>query len=120
MSHKNDENSSANLMNDVHKSSGTFKISVTELEELMSSYKERGSEFRDIKAIEKQGGINSILNKLKTDAKKGVASLDNRENDFGSNKVFVEPVPPFCAYVCEALEDLMVRILIVNFNKYIS
>ena len=113
MSHKNDENSSSNLMNEVHKTSGTFKITVTELEELMGAYKERGSEFRDIKAIEKQGGINSILNKLKTDPKKGFASIDNRENDFGSNKVFVEPVPPFCAYVCEALEDLMVRILII-------
>ena len=54
MSHKNDENSSSNLMNEVHKTSGTFKITVTELEELMGAYKERGSEFRDIKAIEKQ------------------------------------------------------------------
>ncbi len=26
--------------------------------------------------------------------------------------IFIEPVPPFCAYVCESFEDLMVRILI--------
>ena len=43
----------------------------------------------------------------------GIDKKDDRENDFGSNKVFVEPVPPFCSYVCEALEDLMVRILII-------
>jgi hypothetical protein len=50
---------------------------------------------------------------LKTDAKLGISSTEHRENDFGSNKVFVEPVPPFCSYVLEALEDLMIRILVV-------
>ena len=44
---------------------------------------------------------------------KGIDKIDDRENDFGSNKVFVEPVPPFCSYVLEALEDLIVRILII-------
>ena len=94
------------------KSSGTYGITVEQLEELMSAYKERGSEYRDIKQIENLGGIDSILKKLKTDAKYGYITNENRIEDFGSNQVFVEPVPPFCAYVWEALEDLMVRILI--------
>ena len=93
--------------------SGAFQLSFLDLEDLMSNYKERGSDYRDLKTIEKYGGIDEILKKLKTDAKKGISSIENRENDFGSNKVFVEPVPPFCAYVWEALEDLMIRILIV-------
>ena len=43
----------------------------------------------------------------------GIKDFDGREETFGSNKVFVEPVPPFCHYVWEALKDLMVRILIL-------
>ena len=92
--------------------SGTYEITVKELEQLMSAYKERGSEYLDLKEIENLGGISSILKKLKTDPKYGYITDENRLNDFGSNKVFVEPVPPFCSYVWEALEDLMVRILI--------
>ena len=93
--------------------SGSYGITAHELEELMSFYKERGSDYRDLKQIQKLGGIDIILQKLKTDSKNGISSDLNRLNDFGSNKVFVEPVPPFCSYVWEALEDLMVRILIV-------
>ncbi len=101
-------------MNDIKiETSGAFKITVQELEELMGFYKERGSDFRDLKQIQKLGGVEGILQKLNTSSKTGISSKDNRENDFGSNKVFVEPVPPFCSYVWEALEDLMVRILIV-------
>ena len=101
-------------MNDIKiEASGTFKITVQELEALMGFYKERGSDFRDLKEIQKLGGVEGILQKLNTSSKTGISSKDNRENDFGSNKVFVEPVPPFCSYVWEALEDLMVRILIV-------
>ena len=93
--------------------SGMYGLKVVDLENLMGAYKERGSDFRDLKLIEKMGGVDEILTKLKTDAKKGISTQENRLNDFGSNKIFVEPVPPFCSYVLEALEDLMVRILIV-------
>ena len=94
-------------------SSGTFPLSVLELEKLMGNYKERGSNYLDLQAIHDLGGPDAILQKLKTSIDHGIHSIDNRENDFGSNKVFVEPVPHFCAYVWEALEDLMIRILIV-------
>ena len=92
--------------------SGTFGIDIIQIEQLMSSYKERGPTFKDIQKIRELGGPEGIMQKLKTDPKKGISSLLNREQDFGSNKLFIEPVPPFCSYVKEALEDLMIRILI--------
>ena len=101
-----------NLQNDISQS-GSFLINVRTLEDLMSAYKERGSDYRDLQLISKLGGIEEILKKLKTSSKTGISSVEDRINDFGSNKVFIEPVPPFCSYVWEALEDLMVRILII-------
>ena len=94
-------------------SSGMYGLDIIEIEKLMGYYKERGANFLDLETIKEMGGPEGIMSKLKTDPKIGITSIENRENDFGSNKVFVEPVPPFCSYVCEALEDLMVRILII-------
>ena len=79
----------------------------------MSLYKERGIFYKDLEKIRELGGSDGIMEKLKTELKIGIRSIDNRENDFGSNKIFIEPVPPFCSYVMEALDDLMIRILIV-------
>ena len=93
--------------------SGRFGLDILQIEKLMGLYKERDSNLRDLAQIKEYGGSEGIMAKLKTDAKRGIDSKNDRENDFGSNKVFIEPVPPFCSYVCEALEDLMVRILII-------
>jgi magnesium-transporting ATPase (P-type) len=93
-------------------SSGMYGLDIIQIEKLMGYYKERGANFLDLETIKEFGGPEGIMSKLKTDPKTGISSTENRENDFGSNKVFIEPVPPFCSYVCEALEDLMVRILI--------
>ena len=93
-------------------SSGMYGLDIIEIEKLMGFYKERGTNYLDLESIKEMGGPEGIMSKLKTDPKNGISSTENRENDFGSNKVFIEPVPPFCSYVCEALEDLMVRILI--------
>ena len=90
-----------------------FGISPRKLEEIMGNYKERGSEFRDLQYFREQNGITNLLNSLLTSDTMGINSTEGREEYYGSNKVFVEPVPPFCAYVWEALEDMMVRILIV-------
>ena len=90
-----------------------FDIDAMELENLMGKYKERGNDFQDIKYLEEKG-INEIILQLKTNTETGLDNLEGREEAFGSNKVFVEPVPPFCSYVWEALKDLMVRILIVS------
>ena len=89
-----------------------FDITPLDLENLMGSYKERGNEFNDLKYFEKNS-VNKLVEQLKTNTETGLDSLEGREEVFGSNKVFVEPVPHFCSYVWEALKDLMVRILIV-------
>ena len=89
-----------------------FEITAIDLENLMGMYKERGNDFKDIKYFEEKS-VNQLIEELKTNTETGLESLEGREEAFGSNKVFVEPVPPFCSYVWEALKDLMVRILIV-------
>ena len=89
-----------------------YEITAIDLENLMGMYKERGNDFKDIKYFEEKS-VNQLIDELKTNPETGLESLEGREEAFGSNKVFVEPVPPFCSYVWEALKDLMVRILIV-------
>ena len=90
-----------------------FDIEAIELENLMGKYKERGNDFQDIKYLQEKT-IEELIYLLKTNTETGLNSLEGREETFGSNKVFVEPVPPFCWYVWEALKDLMIRILIVS------
>ena len=85
--------------------SGRFDLKIRQIEELMGLYKERDSNLRDLAKIKEYGGSEGIMAKLKTDPKRGIDKEDDRENDFGSNRVFVEPVPPFCSYVLEAIED---------------
>ena len=90
-----------------------FSIGPIDLENLMGYYKERGNDFKDIKYFDTKS-VNKLIEELKTNTETGLDNLEGREEEFGSNKVFVEPVPPFCSYVWEALKDLMVRILIVS------
>ena len=91
----------------------SFEIEASELEELMGKYKERGKDFQDLKYFENKS-VSQLISELKSDPEKGITSTNEREEAFGSNKVFQEEVPPFCSYVWEALKDLMVRILIVS------
>ena len=95
-----------------HKTSSHFGIDALELEELIGKYKERGADFQDLLYFQKKS-VSTLLSELKTDPEIGIKDLEGREDEFGSNKVFVEPVPHFCHYVWEALKDLMVRILIL-------
>ena len=90
-----------------------FNITANDLENLMGRYKERGNDFNDLKYFKEQKSVNQLINDLQTNIETGLIYLEDREEKFGSNKVFVEPVPSFCSYVWESLKDLMVRILIV-------
>ena len=113
---KNDMISSqiSNLISeDENRNKYGFGISPRGLERIMGWYKERGSDFKDLLYFKNQDGVANLLNSLLTNEIMGINSTEGREEYYGSNKVFVEPVPPFCAYVWEALEDMMVRILIV-------
>ena len=90
-----------------------FGISAKELENIVGHYKERGDNFQDLEYFKKNKGVQRLIDNLSTNDKIGISSIEGREDIYGSNKVFVEPVPPFCSYVWEALEDTMVRVLIV-------
>ena len=91
-----------------------FNIDAIELEHLMGAYKERGVDYKDLKYFENKS-VSQLITELKSDPDKGITPpFNEREEIFGSNKVFEEKVPHFCHYVYEALKDLMVRILIVS------
>ena len=107
-----DNASQADFIKHKTDSSSDFNISAIDLENLMGKYKERGNDFLDLKYFEEKS-VAELVQDLKTDTEIGLTSFEGREEAFGSNKVFVEPVPHFCSYVWEALKDLMVRILIV-------
>ena len=109
---QNDLMSQNEFLKDETKNPPGFNISVIDLENLMGKYKERGNDFLDLKYFSEKP-VAELIKDLKTDPENGLSSLSGREEAFGSNKVFVEPVPHFCSYVWEALKDLMVRILIV-------
>ena len=110
---KLDNESKIEFINESKKTHNSlFNISSYDLENLMGKYKERGSDFLDLKYFEEKS-VSQLIQDLKTDPEKGITSFEGREEAFGSNKVFVEEVPHFCSYVWEALKDLMVRILIV-------
>ena len=110
---KNDDDSCKDSEDDYEKNDFGFRISPINLETIMGKYKERGADYKDLKYFQQKGGISNLLSRLKTDETNGIFSEEGREEYFGSNKVFIEPVPPFCYYVWESLSDMMVRILIV-------
>ena len=93
--------------------SGMYGITVTELEKLMNAYKERGKDCLDLTLMQEYGGEEGIMKKLKTDPTKGIEDEGQRLHDFGSNEVYQEPVPSFWYFVKDALNDMMIRILIV-------
>ena len=94
-------------------SSEPFDIKPQDLVDIMSKYKDRTTDFEDLKYFKEKNSISNILSLIKTDPERGITSTEKREEFFGSNKIFVEPVPHFCTFVWDALQDLMVRILIV-------
>ena len=91
-----------------------FKITPRELTDIINLYKERTDNFEEIKYFEEQGGIDNLLNILDTDKKNGISSIENREEFFGSNKIFIKPLPSFFSFVQEAISDKMIIILIIS------
>ena len=110
---KKEDNSSEGSEDGNEKNEYNFGIKPHKLETIMGKYKERGTDYKDLKYFQRQGGVSNLISQLKTSETTGIFSEEGREEYFGSNKVFVEPVPPFCYYVWESLSDTMVRILIV-------
>ena len=96
-----------------NKSYANFNITPEDLENIMNLYKERDEEYQDLNYFE-NNSIDNLLQSLQTDKKDGIISTENREEIFGSNKVFIEPIQPFIEFVKEALGDLMIQILCVS------
>ena len=98
-----------------------FAIDSQSLENIMSNYKDRviynnnnvHKEFPDLLFFEEENGIESLIYSIKTNITYGIKSKLGREEVYGSNKNYIEEVPSFCSFVWEALEDFMVRVLII-------
>jgi magnesium-transporting ATPase (P-type) len=91
-----------------------FQITPKELTKIINLYKERTDNFEEIQYFQKEGGIDNLLNKLETDKKNGISSIENREEFFGSNKIFIKPLPNFWSFVQESISDKMIIILIIS------
>ena len=98
----------------ISNSKDLFGITPKELTHIVELYKERADNFGEIKFFEEQAGISKLLNKLDTDEKNGISSIENREEFFGSNKIFIKPLPSFFSFLKEALADKMIIILIIS------
>ena len=98
-----------------------FAIDKISLENIMSNYRDRViynnnneiKEYPDLLFFEEEDGIETLVDSLNTDIVNGIQSKTYREMVFGSNKNYIEEVPPFCSYIWESLEDFMVRVLII-------
>ena len=114
---RNADNNENLVKSDEERITCGFNIDIGEIEKIVSFYKERDSNYLDVKYFINQKGDSKLLSALKCDTEFGLTNskidLELREKYFGSNKIFRQPIAHFCVYVWEALEDLMVRILIV-------
>ena len=98
-----------------------FAIDSLSLENIMANYRDRViynnnntiKEYPDLEFFEMEEGTQTLIDSLKTNSLIGIETKKGRAEVYGSNVNYIEEVPPFCSYVWEALEDFMVRILIV-------
>ena len=98
-----------------------FGIDSANLENIMGNYRDRVlynnnntiKEYPDLLFFEEEEGIQTLIESLNTNIINGIKSKEGREEVYGSNKNYIEEVPPFCSFLWEALEDFMTRILIL-------
>lgn len=98
-----------------------FDITQEQLEQIVLAYQKR-TYIEDLQKIDELGGIDQILDKLKTSLNLsttppsgGIAlnSKDDRDEEFGSNAREKPERTTFCELLGEQLEDFMLRLLIV-------
>ena len=98
-----------------------FGIDPFSLENIVTNYKDRVlynnnnivKEYPDLLFFEKQEGTQTLIDSLQTDIERGIKNKEKSEKVFGSNKSYLENLPPFSLYLLEAFEDPMVQLLIV-------
>lgn len=107
--------SKLSMANDIE-TSKVFSISKDELIKIVDEYEARTSD-EDINFAAKLGGIEEIVNSLKTSVAEGIEEseqeISKRIDAFGSNKLDEKEVPSLIDFAVEALEDFMLRILLV-------
>ena len=84
--------------------SNDFSISRNDLTQIVTEYIERDANFNDLKYFSEHNGTDGLLNLLNTDKTNGIFSTENREEYFGSNKVFRKRPPNFFKFFYEALK----------------
>ncbi len=92
-----------------------FKIKLSTLVDLIESYRNRKYD-EDIKFIKEQlSGMEGLAQSLETDLNDGLVpnDLDERDLAFGSNAKEPAKRTPFCKLLLMALDDLMLKVLIV-------
>ena len=92
-----------------------FGITRLQIDDLFDKYDSRNF-IEEVEALEKAGGNEGMAKMLNSSIVHGLSADDNKEariKYFGSNFIVEEPLPHCCHYVLEALEDLMLRILIL-------
>ncbi len=95
---------------------GYFGVEAKPLIDLVDSYMTRKFD-EDLKYIEdKFGDLDSLADKVKTSLKDGLEGNDfeKRDEHFGSNEKAPPPTKGICKLFLEALDDLMLKILIVS------
>lgn len=96
--------------------STNFSITKEELIRLVDEYEVRTSD-EEINLVGKHGGCEEIVSKLNSSATTGIEEsqieIQKRIDIFGSNKHEEKEIPSILDFAIEALEDFMLRILIV-------
>lgn len=92
-----------------------FKVKVSDLVDLVETYRNRKFD-EDLKVLKGDyGGVEGIAEKLFSDVKNGLTPNDIEERDlvFGSNAKDPPKRSSFCKLMLQALDDLMLKVLIV-------
>jgi Ca2+ transporting ATPase len=92
-----------------------FKVSLNELVELVEQYRNRNFD-EDIKSLKSDfGGPEGLADKLFSHTSNGITpnDLEERDSAFGTNAKDAPKRTGFCKLVLMALDDLMLKVLLV-------
>ena len=111
----NQDNQNGQENPNYNNSSSNFGISVNTLKEIVNKWLQREHGSDDIDMVQEQGGVNWLEKGLNSSIKNGIdtSSLDDRKRFFGSNEKEKIRVKGFWELSWIALDDLILRILLV-------
>lgn len=97
------------------KKASDLTITTKDLDHLVNGWKQREKGDEDIQLYKTKGGKDWLLNGLKTSSTEGIdsESIPFREEVYGNNKKKVTAPKTFWKFVEEALEDRLLRVLII-------